>query len=142
MWPLWAFFAIMAVWATTPWWPEHWFRLPLMYKPKKDLAEPILPSELDDWDAEFTRLTGKSIWVARCEANPELCKSAVDLSSAQNNIPFGLLGQAMNQQSALLQQQHYRQQLAAQMNVNNSNLQGLLGGLGNIGGLFNGQRPS
>lgn len=102
-------------------------------------VDPVLPSQLDDWDAEFTRLTGKSIWQARCEADPNLCKSAMMSGTAQNNInPFYMLaGQAMNQQQAQLQQQHYQQMLSAQMNVDNSHLQGLLGGLGNsLGGLF------
>jgi hypothetical protein len=59
------------------------FILPLFEK--KPEVDPVLPSELDDWDAEFTQLTGKTIWQARCEANPELLKSQVDLSSTQNN---------------------------------------------------------
>jgi hypothetical protein len=135
MWPLWAFFAIMAVWATTPWWPEHWFRLPLMYKSKQDLEEPILPSELDDWDAEFTRLTGKTIWQARCEADPNLLKSAMMPGTAQNNINpyYGLQNQA--QIDAVARQLHLQQQMGPPRDQ--SQLSGLLGGLGNsLGGLF------
>lgn len=125
---------------------------------RKTEADPVLPSELDDWDTELEQATGKTMWQIRCEANPELLKSAVDLSSAQNNpspyhnllaagqisihVQPSLLAQAANQQASLLQQQHHQQMMAAQMNVDHSQFHGLLSGLGNIGGLFNGQRPS
>jgi hypothetical protein len=113
----------------------------LFWPEKEPEVDPVLPSELDDWDAEFTRLTGKSIWQARCEADPELRKSVVIPGSAQNNInPYHdeLMKQLMNQdyngrrltQAALAAQMNTQQQRDA------AQLSGLLGGLGNIGGLF------
>ena len=84
---------------------------------EKDIA---LPSELDDWDTEFFQATGKTVWMARCEADPTLRQSAVDLSSAFNNPNpyYGLQNQA--QIDAVARQR----QLAAQQNI----APGLLGG--------------
>lgn len=115
---------------------------------RKAEIDPVLPSQLDDWDAEFTRLTGKTIWQARCEADPNLCKSAMMPGTAQNNPnPFyGLQNQGqidrvasqLHLQRLLLQQQTPGptwDQLGQQGNQHN--YQGLLVGLGNsLGGLF------
>lgn len=34
LWILGVFVTTCLVWATTPWWPSHWHRLPLMYRPR------------------------------------------------------------------------------------------------------------
>lgn len=107
---------------------DYWFQ------PKAE-TDPVFPSELDDWDTEFTRLTGKSIWQARCEADPNLRKSAMLPGTSQNNPnPFyGLQNQA--QIDMVARQLHLQQQMGPPRDQ--SQLPGLLGGLGNsLGGLF------
>jgi hypothetical protein len=103
--------------------------------------DPVLPSELDDWDAEFNRLTGKSIWEARCEADPNLRKSAMMPRTARNNPnPFyGLQNQ--EQIDRVATQLHMQRLLSQQQGSgptwdqlgqqgNQHNYQVLLGGLG------------
>lgn len=119
-----------------------------LWPEKKPEVDPVLPSQLDDWDAEFTRLTGKTIWQARCEADPNLCKSAMMPGMTQNNPnPFYNMLQLTAQSdqepftAAKLQQALVRQeldQLARQQYMREQDkLHGLLGGLGNsLGGLF------
>jgi hypothetical protein len=114
---------------------------PTMKVFKRIEPEPILPSELDDWDAQFLELTGKKVaYDGRTCYDPKLVENnitSIGSLSLQGMLSGSLLNGNAYQQNLFTQQQLMAQQQGLQNQIGgpwNSllapGLSGLFGGLG------------
>lgn len=123
----------------------NWLREAWRESGRTTSAEPVLPSELDDWDAQFFELTGMKVtYDGRLCYDPKLAENNVTSIGSLSLLSSAMASQGLmssgNPYQQMAQNHLTREQLIAQQQgqqQSQSQLSGLLGGLGNsLGGLF------